>query len=403
MELFDVNMPLLYGEGKLKAFRRLQEAIMQISEDETLFAWQSAESGTNAPSGDILAGDPEDFGETKELAPFASDGSVRPYTLTQRGLRMWPQVVSLRRLSILARLAIRPLHSTVKWPEIHSSFAVLRCYLAHSLDHTVITPLQHVSGSVYRRTPGIGVFLIATRFLPMPASIKQIYIKNSQDPAMAEISWRHFGFFFRHLPENVVVRQAYPASAWDAKSKVLQVVEHSYQHGGEASMELEFSLVNEQGLTSFYVVFLAVACRVDRVHQTVETWCYISDTIRPRSWYHLEKDKAGYVEVNLEEFLERVKREPERNEVCCFRADHFDRLDFGMKMSITATKIFMQDMFVVDVEFLGSASGPFPGTGRPALDRIFPSRHVPQSDQATTKDLDSSVLDHITLLRCRCH
>jgi hypothetical protein len=31
-------MPLLYGEGKLKAFRRLQEEIMKISEDETLFA-----------------------------------------------------------------------------------------------------------------------------------------------------------------------------------------------------------------------------------------------------------------------------------------------------------------------------------------------------------------------------
>ena len=36
--IFDVNMPLLYGEGKLKAFRRLQEEIIKTSEDETLFA-----------------------------------------------------------------------------------------------------------------------------------------------------------------------------------------------------------------------------------------------------------------------------------------------------------------------------------------------------------------------------
>ncbi|KAI4711172.1 hypothetical protein J4E89_003737 [Alternaria sp. Ai002NY15] len=39
--LFDVNMPLLYGEGNTKAFRRLQEEIMKISEDETLFAWEA--------------------------------------------------------------------------------------------------------------------------------------------------------------------------------------------------------------------------------------------------------------------------------------------------------------------------------------------------------------------------
>ena len=36
--LFDVNMPLLYGEGT-KAFQRLQEAIISQSDDETIFAW----------------------------------------------------------------------------------------------------------------------------------------------------------------------------------------------------------------------------------------------------------------------------------------------------------------------------------------------------------------------------
>jgi len=36
--IFDVNMPLLYGEGK-KAFLRLQEEILKSSNDQTLFAW----------------------------------------------------------------------------------------------------------------------------------------------------------------------------------------------------------------------------------------------------------------------------------------------------------------------------------------------------------------------------
>jgi hypothetical protein len=36
--LFDVNMPLLYGEGE-RAFMRLQEEIMKVSEDRSLFVW----------------------------------------------------------------------------------------------------------------------------------------------------------------------------------------------------------------------------------------------------------------------------------------------------------------------------------------------------------------------------
>jgi hypothetical protein len=38
MGIFDVNMPLLYGEGE-KAFHRLQEEIMRTSDDHSLFAW----------------------------------------------------------------------------------------------------------------------------------------------------------------------------------------------------------------------------------------------------------------------------------------------------------------------------------------------------------------------------
>ncbi|KAH6616722.1 heterokaryon incompatibility protein-domain-containing protein [Boeremia exigua] len=44
--IFDVNMPLLYGEGK-KAFVRLQEEILKNSADQSLFAWSP--TPTNSP------------------------------------------------------------------------------------------------------------------------------------------------------------------------------------------------------------------------------------------------------------------------------------------------------------------------------------------------------------------
>ena len=45
MGIFDVNMPLLYGEGQ-RAFIRLQEEIMKTTEDYTIFAWTGGNQGT---------------------------------------------------------------------------------------------------------------------------------------------------------------------------------------------------------------------------------------------------------------------------------------------------------------------------------------------------------------------
>lgn len=43
MGLFDINMPLLYGEGA-RTFDRLQGEIMKISEDQTIFAWRTIDT-----------------------------------------------------------------------------------------------------------------------------------------------------------------------------------------------------------------------------------------------------------------------------------------------------------------------------------------------------------------------
>ena len=46
--IFRVNMPLIYGEGT-KAFRRLQEEVLKVTDDATIFAWQSV-SHVTSPS-----------------------------------------------------------------------------------------------------------------------------------------------------------------------------------------------------------------------------------------------------------------------------------------------------------------------------------------------------------------
>lgn len=57
MGLFNIHMPLLYGEGS-RAFIRLQEEILKRFEDYTMFAW--ADMGSYSTSG-LLAGSPSAF------------------------------------------------------------------------------------------------------------------------------------------------------------------------------------------------------------------------------------------------------------------------------------------------------------------------------------------------------
>jgi hypothetical protein len=80
MGILNVNMPILYGEGSRKAFRRLQEEVMKNSFDYSLFAWPSlyAESG-------LLAQSPADFADMPKLGLW-SPSMLTPFQMTNLGL-----------------------------------------------------------------------------------------------------------------------------------------------------------------------------------------------------------------------------------------------------------------------------------------------------------------------------
>ncbi|KAH8753037.1 heterokaryon incompatibility protein-domain-containing protein [Diaporthe sp. PMI_573] len=83
MGIFDVNMPLVYGEGGPKAFRRLQEAIIGVSSDLTIFAWDP-NFQANAVM-DAFASRPDEFTAHKDLA---SSYQSQHFTITNKGIRM---------------------------------------------------------------------------------------------------------------------------------------------------------------------------------------------------------------------------------------------------------------------------------------------------------------------------
>ncbi|KAI4192463.1 MAG: hypothetical protein LQ350_008642 [Teloschistes chrysophthalmus] len=82
MGLFNVNMPLLYGE-RHKAFKRLQYEIVTSTDDESIFAWHtvSYQSGIFAPS-------PKAFAMSGDMIQVFNPKIERePYAITNRGLR----------------------------------------------------------------------------------------------------------------------------------------------------------------------------------------------------------------------------------------------------------------------------------------------------------------------------
>ena len=91
MGLFDVNMPLLYGEGAEKSFRRLQEMIVKQTDDESIFAWSaSSEEVEKRPFWGLFAPSPAYFKDSSEytIPQFKAWRDGNPVEMTNKGLRV---------------------------------------------------------------------------------------------------------------------------------------------------------------------------------------------------------------------------------------------------------------------------------------------------------------------------
>ncbi|KAI0383458.1 heterokaryon incompatibility protein-domain-containing protein [Hypomontagnella monticulosa] len=84
--IFDVHIPLIYGEGK-KAFIRLQEEIIRKSEDQSIFAW-SSELITRRVSVGALAESPAWFRESGNIVPCDIGDAWDPPSVTSRGIHI---------------------------------------------------------------------------------------------------------------------------------------------------------------------------------------------------------------------------------------------------------------------------------------------------------------------------
>lgn len=85
--IFEINMPLLYGEGS-RAFLRLQEEILKVTDDQTIFCWEWNRSHVVDDWVSILAPCPAVFELSSNFYPSVIDDNaeVVPYSITNVGL-----------------------------------------------------------------------------------------------------------------------------------------------------------------------------------------------------------------------------------------------------------------------------------------------------------------------------
>ncbi|KAH3987156.1 hypothetical protein HBH64_013200 [Parastagonospora nodorum] len=158
--IFDVNMPLLYGEGK-KAFRRLQEEIMKISDDQSLFAWglpdkcKTAQQlvATSAPFNSaemhgIFADSPADFTYTDRIHVLGDLNPALPPLVTNNGVRIELQIFTE--------------------PQSQLQFAVICCTLKDWFRHYLAFPIIRWNSTWYTRCGEL--VLIAVTDLVPPSS-----------------------------------------------------------------------------------------------------------------------------------------------------------------------------------------------------------------------------------------
>jgi hypothetical protein len=126
MGIFDVNMPLLYGEG-LKAFRRLQMQIIADSADLSILTWCLPHPSRHTlgriaplvPCG-VLAASPEDFSKNREDPAIVSNAIVKAtpssiLSLTNLGLSIWLPLLRLDGSTV----AVLNCQQNGKWVGIH--------------------------------------------------------------------------------------------------------------------------------------------------------------------------------------------------------------------------------------------------------------------------------------------
>jgi hypothetical protein len=181
--IFDVNMPLLYGEGA-KAFHRLQGEIMKQSDDQSIFTW--SQSSIEQDSGVMLAPSPAHFKNCGDIVRSVNTRATKPYAMTNIGLQA--------EFPVLGRG--------------EEMIVVLNCRYGHDVFCDLGIWLCRDDKSNYRRGSRPLEKFPITHW--SRGRLQKMYVKNAPGSLPSRSSPGNDSCVIRKLPENYMVVGVYP-------------------------------------------------------------------------------------------------------------------------------------------------------------------------------------------------
>lgn len=255
MGIFDVNMPLLYGEGEPKAFQRLQEEIIKHTDDQTIFYWRDAEADSSAFRG-LLARSPADFSESSiaGLSGYPeytrADRDAHPtstydktFGMTNRGLRISLAIVS----------------SGHEW-EQHvmrgndEAVAILECGIRPGRKFYIILARLTDDGHYARVDAHILPRVIHLSSLsPSQAPVRDIFVRQEPVVHHRYKTSRTIAVKFVSDP-GFQIASACPEEAWDAKTGRISPIDPYVARGIPGSVgDLKSVMLHKPGLVDLWL------------------------------------------------------------------------------------------------------------------------------------------------------
>ncbi|KAL9621356.1 MAG: hypothetical protein Q9160_004247 [Pyrenula sp. 1 TL-2023] len=256
--IFDINMPLLYGEGT-KAFIRLQEEIMRTCDDQSIFAWSDPDE-QDRPSEPYVTKEGRSHEDHSVFAPspkYFTHSSVVDFQTVSTGRSTMLNTNLGLRLSLLITR-----ESEVVYGEY---LAVLNCEVGSIPGVFPCIRLRRISleGMQFRRVDIHQLFHLARPDIELAIDVNGFNPTEAQD-ALFDIhsgtvikSWKpkeifisqvprsHMDPVFRFVPhtrdgsEKLVVNEVYPKGIWDERTGV---VRPSAVHSAATNLQDKFAL-----------------------------------------------------------------------------------------------------------------------------------------------------------------
>jgi len=218
--IFDINMPLLYGEGR-NAFRRLQEEIMKQSDDHSILAWEMewrsevdrelvsrADGEWPLPvehisavkmldkGGRLLAPSPLYFRTCGDIVRSIVTETVKPYAKTNRGLHIDLPVLKCPG-GVLAVLNCRRRHDFFSDLALHLDESANGNNQYHrAIDRLRTVPIAHRCRTTHR----------------------SMYIGSGPVNSASWNDPENDSCVIRYLPDGYVVSEVLPSWAWSPQT-----------------------------------------------------------------------------------------------------------------------------------------------------------------------------------------